>query len=62
MSDHVRFDVKHGRKAEFEQLHAVDGEWTATNRTARTECARSIRADLVAAQIDLGETASAADV
>jgi hypothetical protein len=40
-----QFDVKHGREAEFEQLHDVDGEWTATNRTARSYLGSSFLRD-----------------
>jgi hypothetical protein len=40
-----QFDVKPGRESEFEQLHGVDGEWTATNRTSRSYLGSSFLRD-----------------
>ena len=40
-----QFDVKQGREAEFEELHGVDGEWTATNRHARSYLGSSFLRD-----------------
>ena len=40
-----QFDVKDGHETEFEQLHGVDGEWTAMNRLSRSYLGSSFLRD-----------------
>ena len=40
-----QFDVKDGHETEFEELYGVDGEWTATNRHARSYLGSSFLRD-----------------
>src|SRR6185436_15696244 len=40
-----QFDVKNGCQTEFEELHGVDGEWTALNRHTRSYLGSSFLRD-----------------